>query len=68
MALAHQDGAILEERSGDYIHLIENDANVGLAAGNNVAIRYAMDTLNPDYVFPLNNDTTAASLPPEVQI
>jgi GT2 family glycosyltransferase len=37
--------------------IIENSSNLGFAAGNNVAINYAVDTLKSDYVFLLNNDT-----------
>jgi len=37
--------------------LIENEKNYGFAEGNNIAIRYALKTLNPDYLLLLNNDT-----------
>lgn len=37
--------------------IIENDANLGYAGGNNVGIRRALD-LGVDYVVVLNNDTT----------
>ena len=37
--------------------LIKNDENYGFAEGNNIAIRFAMKKLNPDYVLLLNNDT-----------
>jgi GT2 family glycosyltransferase len=37
--------------------LIKNDINYGFAEGNNIAIRFAMKKLNPDYVLLLNNDT-----------
>jgi len=36
---------------------IKNDINYGFAEGNNIAIRFAMKKLNPDYVLLLNNDT-----------
>ena len=36
--------------------LIENDINLGFAAGNNVGIKYAIDT-GADYILILNNDT-----------
>ncbi len=36
---------------------IKNDKNYGFAEGNNIAIRFAIKTINPDYVLLLNNDT-----------
>ena len=36
---------------------LKNDENYGLAGGNNIAIKFAMDKINPDYVLLLNNDT-----------
>ena len=51
------DVRVLQERFGDYIHLIRNDRNYGFAEGNNIGIRYALKTLRPDYVLLLNNDT-----------
>lgn len=44
---AHENGLLL----------IKNDKNYGFAEGNNIAIRFAMQTINPDYVLLLNNDT-----------
>lgn len=38
------------------VTLIENDSNLGFAAGNNVGIRYLLDRA-ADYVLLLNNDT-----------
>ncbi len=44
------------ERNRDLdIRLIENDENLGFAAGNNVGINYAVEN-EADYVFILNND------------
>ncbi len=37
--------------------LIKNDKNYGFAEGNNIGIRYALDTLNADHILLLNNDT-----------
>ncbi|MBI5680683.1 MAG: glycosyltransferase family 2 protein [Methanobacterium sp.] len=37
--------------------LIENDKNYGFSEGNNVAVRYSLKTINPDYILFLNNDT-----------
>ncbi|OEC84686.1 MULTISPECIES: glycosyltransferase family 2 protein [Methanobacterium] len=39
------------------ITLIKNDENDGFAEGNNIGIRYALKTLNTDYILLLNNDT-----------
>lgn len=51
------DAEALRERFEDYIHLIENDRNYGFAEGNNIGMRYALQSSNPDYVLLLNNDT-----------
>ncbi|HUV45510.1 MAG TPA: glycosyltransferase family 2 protein [Dehalococcoidia bacterium] len=51
------DAQVLEEKFGDYIHLIKNDKNYGYAEGNNIGIRYALSNSQPDYVLLLNNDT-----------
>jgi GT2 family glycosyltransferase len=37
--------------------LIKNGKNFGFAEGNNIGIRYAFKTFNPEYVLLLNNDT-----------
>ena len=37
--------------------LIKNNANYGFAGGNNIGIKYALKSLNSDYVLLLNNDT-----------
>lgn len=37
--------------------IIINEKNYGFAEGNNIAIKYALNTLNTDYVLLLNNDT-----------
>jgi GT2 family glycosyltransferase len=39
------------------VHLIENETNVGYAAGQNIGIRYAIES-GVDYLFVLNNDVT----------
>src|SRR4030042_6977819 len=36
-------------------HFIKNEKNIGFAAGNNIAIRFALEKF-ADYVFLLNND------------
>ncbi|KAF5059610.1 Glycosyltransferase like family 2 [anaerobic digester metagenome] len=37
--------------------LIKNHENHGFAEGNNVGMRYALKSLNPDFILLLNNDT-----------
>jgi len=37
--------------------LIKNEKNYGFAEGNNIAIKYAMNFLKPEYILLLNNDT-----------
>jgi len=54
------DGKVLKQRFGDYIHLIQNDKNYGFAEGNNIGMRYALTNLKPDYYMLLNNDTVVA--------
>ena len=65
-----QDGSdysihkFIENSSYEKIHFLRNTTNSGYAAGNNLAIRYALEHLSPDFVWILNNDTlpTADSL------
>jgi GT2 family glycosyltransferase len=38
-----------------YVHLIENNANKGVAEGQNIGIEYALK-MDTDYIFILNND------------
>jgi len=38
------------------VHIIQNNRNLGYAAGNNVGLKYALNK-EADYVFLLNNDT-----------
>ncbi len=51
------DAQVLEEKFGDYIHLIKNDKNYGSAGGANIGMKYALDNSNPDYLLLLHNDT-----------
>ncbi len=39
------------------LFLIKNYANYGFAEGNNIGIRFVVNTLNPNYILLLNNDT-----------
>jgi GT2 family glycosyltransferase len=50
------DAQVLQERFGDYIHLIQNDKNYGYTGGSNIGIRYALNDSSPDYFLILNND------------
>lgn len=47
----------LDLQSNRKLTLIKNDKNYGFAEGNNIAIKYALKYLNPNYVLLLNNDT-----------
>ena len=42
--------------------IIKNEKNYGFAEGNNIAMRYALKALNPDYILLLNNDTVVDCL------
>ncbi|WP_424355159.1 glycosyltransferase family 2 protein [Methanobacterium sp. MBAC-LM] len=46
-----------EDLISNHLVLIKNDKNYGFAEGNNIGIRYALQTLNANYVLLLNNDT-----------
>lgn len=47
--------------SRNRIVIIKNDTNYGFAEGNNIGIRYALKSRNPDYILLLNNDTVVKS-------
>ena len=51
------DAQMLQERFGDYIHIIRNDKNYGFAGGANIGMRYVLNNSAADYVLLLNNDT-----------
>ncbi len=51
------DAQLLEERFGDYIHLIKKDRNYGFSGGTNIGMRYALNNSNSDYLLLLCNDT-----------
>jgi len=46
-----------DSEEGAPIVFMQIDENLGYAGGNNVGMRYALDTLGADYVWILNNDT-----------
>lgn len=55
---ASRDGsAELAKKYFSRVHFILNEKNIGFAAGNNVAIRFALEKF-ADYIFLLNNDAT----------
>lgn len=61
--VAEEGGDFEKERTHSYfkannkLRLIISDKNYGFSEGNNIGIRYAIRTLNPDYILLLNNDT-----------
>lgn len=48
---------ILKLKPNEKLILIKNDDNYGFAKGNNIGMRFAMNTFSPDYFLLLNNDT-----------
>jgi len=53
-----KDGSLEDAREKfPRFHFIKNSENIGFGAGNNVAIRFALEKM-ADYVFLLNNDAT----------
>lgn len=57
-----EDGSIAAVRTAfPGVVVLENGANLGIAAANNVGIRHAL-AMNVDYIFLLNNDTTVDPL------
>ncbi|GAG89310.1 unnamed protein product, partial [marine sediment metagenome] len=51
------DAQVLEEKFGDYIHIIKNDMNYGSRGGVNIGMRYFLNNSNSDYLLLLDNDT-----------
>jgi len=51
------DSQKMIKESFSYVHLIENEKNEGVAEGQNIGIRYALER-GTNYVFILNNDVT----------
>jgi GT2 family glycosyltransferase len=54
------DVRVLNEKFGDYIHIVENEKNYGFAEGNNIGIRYSLNAFDPAYLLLLNNDMVVA--------
>jgi len=55
-----KERAVAHLPSNKKLILIKNGKNFGFAEGNNLAIRYALRSLDPEYVLLLNNDTIVA--------
>lgn len=46
-----------QSKSCKNLTIIKNKKNYGFAEGNNIGIRFALKSLNPNYILLLNNDT-----------
>jgi GT2 family glycosyltransferase len=44
----------------DNTRIIRSDANLGFTNGNNLGLKYAQESFQPDYILLLNSDTTVA--------
>ena len=54
---ASKDSSIeLAQKEYPQIHLLLQDENVGVAKGNNIGIRYAIEKLDTEYILLINND------------
>lgn len=54
---ASRDNSIeLAKNEYPLIHVLLQDDNVGVAKGNNIGIRYALDELETEYILLMNND------------
>lgn len=53
----NNEADLLKERFGQWAHIIASENNDGFCKGNNIGIQYALNSLDPDYVLLLNNDT-----------
>lgn len=42
----------------NHVELVRSESNLGFTGGNNLGIRYALDTYQSDYIVLLNSDTT----------
>lgn len=51
---------VKQSHSGFVDKFIQNNSNIGYAAGNNVGIEYSINNYNDDYVLILNNDVTVS--------
>jgi len=59
-SLEEAEKAVVHLPPNGKLILIKSDKNFGFAEGNNIAIRYALKSLNSEYVLLLNNDTIVA--------
>lgn len=51
------DAQVLDDRFGDYIHLIRNDRNYAGCGGYNIGRRYVWGNSDAEYLLMLDNDT-----------
>lgn len=54
---SHNGVPELIKKKFKWVDLLENNANIYWAGGNNMGIKYALKKYNPDYYFLLNDDT-----------
>ena len=56
---SHDDQITLENTVGKWpeVHILKEKNNTGFAEGNNIAIRYTLNNIKPEYILTLNNDT-----------
>lgn len=50
----------LEKEFGNWVTYLPQEENLGFSGANNVGISYALETLSPEYILLLNDDTTVA--------
>ncbi len=53
-----RDRSMKELKRSKCLVLIKNEKNYGFSGGNNIGARYALEHLDTEYIFLLNNDTT----------
>ncbi|WXG42739.1 MAG: glycosyltransferase family 2 protein [Promethearchaeati archaeon SRVP18_Atabeyarchaeia-1] len=53
-----RDESMKKAERGTCPILIKNEKNYGFSGGNNIGARYALENLDPEYIYLLNNDTT----------
>ena len=56
-----REDEIADLPSREKVVIIRNDKNYGFAGGNNIGIRYALKSQDPEYILLLNNDTVVKS-------
>ena len=56
-SLFEENNLFNNSKSNKKLILIKNDRNYGFSEGNNIGIKFSLETLNPNYILLLNNDT-----------